>query len=257
MEGETKGEVYRVSLPRTDLAVTVEGVKLSPGFALGTWIAFKGIGQQAVAHGDLVLTETEVGPVVAEMERQGIQITGLHNHLIHESPRVMYLHFWGKGEASRLAHSLKNALDLTKTPLGPSKQGQGDEAFPQAESILKILGHKGDVKNGVLKVSISRSETIKMMGVDLPPGMGMATALNFQPSTDGKVVTTGDFVMTGDDVNRVVKALTDRGITVTALHNHLLHEAPELYFMQFWANDMPDKVAGGLKAGIDAMKREQ
>ncbi len=113
-QGETKGDVYRVSLPRTDLTVTVEGVKLIPGFALGTWIAFKGIGEQAVAHGDLVLTESEVGPVVAQLEREGIEITGLHNHLIYESPRVMYLHFWGKGEASSLARSLKKASTLPK-----------------------------------------------------------------------------------------------------------------------------------------------
>lgn len=254
VEGETKGDVYRVSLPRTDLTVTVEGVKLSPGLALGTWIAFKGFGEQAVAHGDLVLTENEVGRVVAPLELDGINITGLHNHLINESPRVMYLHFWGKGESSKLARSLKNALDLTKTPTRQRKHGESDKAFPQAESIMKVLGHKGYVKNGVLTVSIARAETIKMMGVDLPSSMGMATALNFQVGTDGKVVATGDFVMTGGEVALVAKALSERGITVTALHNHLVHESPRLYFMHFWANDLPDKVATGLKAGIDAMK---
>lgn len=168
LNGESKGDVYRISLPRTDLTVMLEGVKLRPGFALGTWIAFKGIGEDAVAHGDLVLTESEVGPVVAQLEREGIHITGLHNHLVHESPHVMYLHFWGKGEAARLARSLKNTLNLTKTPITQSKSGQGDEAFPQAESILKILGHRGEVKGGILKVSISRPESIKMMGVELP-----------------------------------------------------------------------------------------
>lgn len=253
VEGETKGDVYRLSLPRTDLTVTLEGVTLRPAFALGTWIAFKGTEEQTVAHGDLVLTESEVGPVVAQLEREGIHITGLHNHLINESPRVMYLHFWGKGEASRLARTLKKALTVTKTPIGPSKSPQGAEAFPQAETILKILGQKGEVTGGILKVYIARPERITMMSIDLPPSMGMATALNFQPAADGKVVATGDFVMTGDQVARVAKALSERGITVTALHNHLVHEAPELYFMHFWAHDKPEQVATGLKAGIDAM----
>ena len=254
VDGETKGDVYKVSLPRTDLQVTVDGVKLGPGFALASWIALKGDGNQAVTHGDLVLTENEVGLVVGQLELEGILITGLHNHLINESPRVMSLHFWGRGESSKLARSLKNALAVTKTPTRQRKLGEGDKAFPQAESIMKILGHRGDVKNGVLTVSIARRETIKMMGVDLPPNMGMATALNFQAGTEGKAIATGDFVMTGDEVLRVAKALSERGITVTALHNHLVHESPPLYFMHFWANDLLDKVATGLKAGIDAMK---
>jgi hypothetical protein len=257
VDGETKGDVYKVSLPRTDLQVTVEGLKLAPGFALGSWIAFKGDGKQTVTHGDLVLTENEVGRVVALLELEGIHITGLHNHLINESPRLMYLHFWGKGESSKLARSLKNALDVTKTPTRQRKQGEGDKAFPQAESIMKVLGHRGDVKNGVLTVNIARAETIKMMGVELPPSMGMATALNFQAGTDGKAIATGDFVMTGEEVPRVTKAMTERGITLTALHNHLLHESPDLYFMHFWANDLPEKVAAGLKAGIEAMKHPE
>jgi hypothetical protein len=185
----------------------------------------------------------------------------LHNHLIGETPRVMFLHIAGKGDAARLASHIKDALALTKTPLGESARKPGEvstktgaeEAGFNAEQIQQVLGHKGTVKGGVLQVSVPRSEPIKMEGVTLPPSMGMATALNFQQAGEGKVAATGDFVMIRDEVNAVTKALAEHGIMVTALHNHLVHGSPDLYFMHFWANDTVEKVAKGLRAGLDAM----
>lgn len=257
--GETKGEVYKVSLPRTDLSVTVENIKVKPGLALGSWIAFKSAERGAVAHGDLVLTEDEVHPVVQELEEHSIRITGLHNHLIHESPRIMYLHFWGQGDAAKLAHSLKEALSKTKTPMTEPHKGEesSEDAGFDAEQIQVTLRLKGNLKGGVLKVSVPREEKIMRSGIELPPSMGMATAINFQAAGDGKVAATGDFVMTGEEVNRVARALAEHGITVTALHNHLLHGSPDLFFMHFWAHDTPEKVTQGLKAGLEAMKRGQ
>jgi hypothetical protein len=114
---------------------------------------------------------------------------------------------------------------------------------------------KGAVNGGVLGLSKPRPEPITMMGVTLPPSMGMATSMNFQAADGGKVASTGDFVLTGDEVNPVISALTTHGIEVTALHNHMIHGSPELYFMHFWANDTPERVAGGLKAALDAMGR--
>lgn len=257
--GETQGDVYKISLPRTDLRVMVEGVLLKPGLALGSWIAFKAVGQGVVAHGDLVLGEDEVGPVVRELEEHGVQITALHNHLIHEVPHVMFLHFWGQGEAGKLAQQLKQALSKTKTPIGEAKKGEipAEEPGFDSEHIQATLGHKGTVKNGVLHVSVPRMDAVTESGVELPPSMGTATAINIQGAGAGKVAATGDFVMTRDEVNRVAKALTKNGIVVTALHNHLVHSTPDLYFMHFWANDSTEKVVKGLRTGLDAMKGKE
>jgi hypothetical protein len=259
--GELKDEVYKISLPRKDLSVSVKGVKVKPGLALGTWIAFKGAGNEAVMDGDLVLTEDEVGPVFQKLRKEGIEVTALHNHLIGETPRVMFLHVAGKGDAGRMAKQIKEALNLTATPIeaSPGKAGEvtakmgSEEAGFDTESIQKELGHQGKVKDGVLQVSISRPEHIKMEGATLPPAMGMATALNFQAAGEKKVAATGDFVLIKDEVDSVTKALADRGILITALHNHLVSGSPDLYFMHFWANDSAEKVAKGLRAGLDAM----
>ena len=130
----------------------------------------------------------------------------------------------------------------------------GEEADFDAELIQSLLAQKGKIKEGVLQVSVPRPEPIKMSGAILPPSMGMATAFNFQSGGGTKVAATGDFVMMRDDVDRVSKALTEHGILITALHNHLVHGSPELFFMHFWVNDSADKVAKGLRAGLDAMK---
>jgi uncharacterized protein DUF1259 len=261
--GELKDDVFKISLPRKDLSVSVKDVKLKPGFALGTWVAFKQRGNEAVLDGDLVLTEDEVGPVFAKLRKEGIEVTALHNHLIGETPRVMYLHIAAKGDSGQLASHLKEALSLTATPMGlPSAKPLGaslrnvaEEADFDAELIQKELGHKGMIKDAVLLISVPRPEQINMAGTILPSSMGMATAFNFQSSGGNKAAATGDFVMLRDEVDRVTKALTEQGILITALHNHLVHGSPELYFMHFWANDGAEKVAKGLRAGLDAMKR--
>src|SRR4051794_3223213 len=170
--GEAKGDVYKISLPRTDLQVTVDTIHIKPGFALGSWIAFKPAAHGAIAHGDLVLAEQEVPLVVQGLEANGIRITALHNHLIGESPRVMFLHFWGEGDAADLAQHLRDALSKTKTPMTDAKKPETEAAGFDAEQIQSVLGHKGTVKQGVLQVSVPRSEVIKQSGVELPPSMG-------------------------------------------------------------------------------------
>jgi hypothetical protein len=259
--GELKDDVYKISLPRKDLSVSVNGVKLKPGFALGSWIAFEGIGNEAVMDGDLVVTESELGPVLTQLRKEGIEISAVHNHLIGETPRMMYVHVAGKGQAASMAAHLKGALHLTATPLeaaaksGDASKGATEDPGFDAELIQKELGHQGKVKEGVLHVSVPRPEPIKMHGAALPPSMGMATALNFQSAGEKKVAATGDFVMVSEEVDRVTKALTEHGILITALHNHLVHGSPDLYFMHFWADDSAEKVAKGLRAGLDAMRK--
>jgi len=262
--GEMKDDVYKVSLPRKDLSVSVKSINLKPGFALGGWIAFKQAENDAVLDGDLVLTEDEVGAVLGKLRNEDIQVSALHNHLIGETPRVMFLHIEGKGDPGKMATSVKEALRLTATPMGPpaakamgaGMSNTGEDPDFDTAVIQKELGHNGKIKDGVLHVAVPRPETIKLAGVTLPPSMGMATALNFQSAGGNKVAATGDFVMVPDDVERVTKALTDHGILITALHNHLVHGSPDLYFMHFWATASADTVAKGLRAGLDAMKRD-
>lgn len=251
--GQSFGDVYKVTFPRSDLHVRVGAVAILPGLALTGWAAFKSAGAEAVAHGDLALTEAEVNPVVGKLRAEGIEVTAIHNHLLGETPRIMYVHFWGRGPADRLASSLKAALAITATPTpapapaGPSQDVEG------AELIQQVLGLKGAVKGGVLSLAKPRPEPITMMGVALPPAMGMATSMNFQSAGGGKVAATGDFVLLGDEVNPVISALRANGIEVTALHNHMINGTPELYFMHFWANGTPRRVAAGLEAALEAM----
>lgn len=261
--GELKEDVYKVSLPRKDLSVSLNGVQLKPGFALGSWIAFKQAGNNAVLDGDLVLAEPEVGAVFGKLRQEGIEVSALHNHLIGETPKLMFLHIAGKGDAGKMATSVKEALRLTGTPMEPQPANATPTAMSPATEehdfdvgvIDKELGHTGKLKDGVLHVSVPRPESIKMHGTTLPPSMGMATAINFQATQGNKVAATGDFVMVSEEVDRVTKALTEHGILITALHNHLVHGSPDLYFMHFWAVDTAEKVAKGLRAGLDAMKR--
>jgi len=254
--GQLQGDVYRVGLPRTDLAVTVHGIAIKPGLALGSWAAFKRAGTSAVVHGDLVLLPDEVAPVIAGLQAGGLQITAVHNHLIGETPRVMYVHYWGQAPEATLAAGLKSALQKSATPLQPPAAAApaSDPGF-DAAGFQQTLGRTGAVRGGVLSISIPRPEKITMMGVELPPAMGMATAINVQAAGGGKVAATGDFVMSDDEVNPLAKALTSHGIAVTALHNHMLHGTPMLYFMHFWAEGTPAEVGAGLKAAADLLAK--
>ena len=208
-------------------------------------------------HGDLVLTEPEVNPVISALQSHNFEITALHNHVINETPAIMYLHYWGQGSAVMLAQNLKDALARTKTPVTapalPPVAGTKDDL--PADQIQQAIGLKGTVTNGVLALSQPRPETIQMMGVTLPPSMGMATSINFQSAGAGKVAATGDFVMIADEVNKVARTLRQHEISITALHNHMLHGSPELYFMHFWAVGDAGKIATGLKAALGELKK--
>jgi len=257
LTGQMQGDVYRVGMPRTDLSVTVHGLAIKPGLALGSWAAFRKAGDQAVVHGDLVLLEGEVNPLISKLQAGGLQITALHNHLIDETPHLMYLHYWGQGGEAALAAALKAALQTTKTPLTPPAPPPATPADPgfDADAFQTALGLKGAVKGGVLGLSIPRPEKIMMMGIELPPAMGMATAINVQSAGNGKVAATGDFVMIDDEVNPIAKALRSHGIAITALHSHMIHGTPTLYFMHFWAEDTGANVAAGLKAATALLGR--
>jgi biotin operon repressor len=252
---EMPGGVYRVGLPRTDLKVTLDGVELKAGFALGSWLAFQKMGDDAMVMGDLVLTSEEVNPVMKKLEEGGIEITALHNHLLRNQPFTMYMHVLGRGDPVKLAATLHGALAMSKTPLPGAPSGVAQPSAPppidfDTAAVDKILGAKGKNNGGVYQFSIPRAEPIKDGGMEVPEAMGSAIAINFQPTGGGKAAITGDFVLVAKEVNPVLKALRDNGIEVTAVHNHILDDQPRLFFMHFWANDDAQQLANGLKAAL-------
>ncbi len=246
-----QGGVYRVGLPRTDLKATLDGVVLKPGFVLGGWLAFEKTGDQGMVMGDLVLTEQEVNPVMAKLATAGIEITALHNHLLRNRPFTMYMHALGHGDPVQLAAALHAALVESKTPFSAAPATAAPPPIDlDTAAIDQALGAKGTNNGGVYQFSIPRAESIKDGGMVVPPAMGSAIAINFQPTGGGKAAITGDFVLIASEVNPVLKALRDHGIEVTAIHNHMLDEQPHLYFMHFWANDDAKKLADSLRAAL-------
>lgn len=251
------GGLYKFSLPRSDLSVTVGDVRLKPALALGSWIGFLPVGAaNALVMGDLVLTEGEIGPVMRALQQGGVEQTALHNHLRGELPHVMYMHIMGSGKPDAIARAIHAALALTGTPAtagAPTAPPAGVDLDTAA--IARILGQAGKLNGVVYQETIPRAEVIHMAGQVIPPSMGVATALNFQPTTAGHVVTTGDFVLLSSEVNAVIRALRSHDIEVTALHSHMLDESPRLYFMHLWGDGETGAVARGLRAALDVTNR--
>ena len=249
------GDVFRIGMPRTDLTVTVKGVPVKAGFALGSYAAFKQVGDRAMVMGDLVLLDQEVPAVMSGLLSGGLEVTAVHNHLNEMSPHVMYMHYEGHGDAVQMAKALRQALSASATPLGTG--GAPPAAASQSpgldtKQIEQALGRQGrDVGAGVFQVTVPRAESITEMGQPLLPAMGVVTVMNFQPTTDGKAAITGDFVLVDKEVNAVARTLRQHGIDVTALHNHGLMDTPRLFYMHFWGNDDPVKLAQALKAALD------
>jgi hypothetical protein len=251
------GDVHRYGFPRTDLTVTLDGVTIRPALALGGWIALKPTHGEAMAMGDLVLLETEINPVLTKMIENGIEITAVHNHLLRGNPATFYMHVGGHGDPVKLATAIRTALAESKTPLGaPAAPATPPPAIDLDTARLdQIIGVKGQANGGVYQFGVPRRDSIKMAGTPLTPAgpLGVATAIGFQPTGSGKAAITGDFVMTAEEVNRVIKALRTNNIETTALHSHMLDEEPRLFFMHFWANDDAIKLAQGLRAALDKM----
>ena len=247
------GDVFRVGMPRADLSVTVKGVPVKAGFALGSYAAFKQVGDQVMVMGDLVLLDQEVQGVMAGLFAGGLAVTAIHNHLNEMSPHVMYMHYEGRGDAVQLAKALRQALAASATPFGGPAPAAVTGAALDTKPIEQVLGRTGrDIGGGVFQITVPRAEAITEMGQPLLPAMGVTTVLNFQPTGDGKAAITGDFVLIDKEVNAVAWALRHRDIDVTALHNHGLMDTPRLFYMHFWATGDPVTLAQGLKAALDA-----
>jgi len=247
------GDVHRYGFPRSDLQVTVDGVTIRPSFALGGWAAFKPMGNQAMVMGDLVLLGNEINGVISKLMEGGMEISAVHNHLLRAEPMTFYMHIAGHGDPVKMATVLKDALSTTKTPMTAPAAGTPPAIDLDTNQLDQIMGVKGGNNGGVYGFAVPRRDGISESGMQITPvgPMGVATAINFQPTGGGKAAITGDFVMIGSEVNPVVATLRTNGIEVTALHSHMLNEQPRLFFMHFWANDDAVKLAKGLRAAID------
>lgn len=247
-KGTLQDGVLKFTFPRYDLKVNVGVVPIQPELALTSWMAFHKVGNQTMVMGDLVLLESEIDPVIAQLIANGLEITALHNHLLYELPRIMYLHVSGIGDEVRLAQGIKNTLSATRTPLTghPASQPMPPEYW---NSVEAIMGKKGNQVGKVIQFSFPRADSIKEFGVVIPPSMGISQAVNFQAEGQN-AATTGDFVLIAQEVNPVIRTLKYYGITVTAIHNHMLYESPRLFFLHFWAVNRPDQLAYGIKEAL-------
>ena len=234
--------------------MTLDGVTIKPALALGGWVAFKPVHDGAMVMGDLVLLESEINPVMAKLIEGGVEITAVHNHLLRATPATFYMHVGGHGDPAKMASVIHDALSASKTPLSAPAAAVSPPAMDLNTARLdEVIGVKGQANGGVYQFGVPRRNPVSEKGMSLSPAgpLGLATAINLQPTGNGKAAITGDFVLTGDEVNPVIRALRSNGIEVTAVHSHMLDEQPRLFFLHFWANDDAEKLARGLRAAID------
>ena len=247
-----KGDVYRIDLPRSDLEVTSQGVEIKPALSLGSYLAFKDMGDgNTMVMGDLVLTEDEYNKVISELQEANIGQTVVHKHLLQESPAIWWTHIQGTGDPVAMAKSIRSALDLTGTPFTEPSSSESEDMGFDTGQLDQTIGHTGQSQGGIYKYSIGRADSVTEDGMELPAAMGISTALNFQPTGGGKAAINGDFAMTEEEVDSVIQALRENDIQVVSLHNHMLNEEPRIFFMHFWANDDAQKLAQGLRAALD------
>ncbi|MGL5166113.1 MAG: DUF1259 domain-containing protein [Afipia sp.] len=246
-------DVHRYGFPRTDLHVTLDGVAIKPAFALGGWVAFKPMGNQAMVMGDLVLTESEVNPVMARVLADGMEVTAVHNHLLRASPATFYMHIGGHGDPVKMALTIREALVLSKTPgvVVPATTGAPAALDLDTAKLDEAIGVKGRATGGVYQFGVPRADVISDDGMVVPAALGSAHAINFQPTGNGKTAITGDFVALAKEVNPLISTLRSNGIEVTAIHNHMLMDEPRTFFIHFWANDDAVQLASGLRAALE------
>jgi len=247
------GEVHRYGLPRSDLKVTLDGVAIKPALALGGWVAFAPVHGEAMLMGDLVLLETEINPVMTKLLEGGLDITAVHNHILRASPATFYMHVGGHGDPEKMAAVIRSALSVSKTPFDPPATTAA--AAPAVDldtaKLDEIMAAKGNATGGVYQFGIPRRDPATEGGMAVNPALGGANAINFQPTGGGKAAITGDFLVTGDEVNPLIRALRAGDIEVTAIHSHMLDEQPRMFFIHFWANDDAMKLAKGVRAALD------
>ncbi len=255
---DEKEGVFKVSVPRTDLAVTAGGVRLTPPMGLTSWAAFKSAGGETVVMGDLVLLEDQVNPVMSTALEQGLEVTALHNHFFWDTPKVMFMHIAGTAPEERLAAAVGRVFARMAETAGGKGEAPRAEIDPVRTTldparIEVILGAKGALASGVYRVVIGR--TARMHGLDMSAAMGVNTWAAFA-GADDRAVVAGDFAMLESELQGVLKALRGAGISVVAIHHHMTHEEPRILFLHYWGVGRTEDLAQGLRTALDRTRHE-
>jgi hypothetical protein len=243
----------RFNFPRRDQTLRLGDVTVSR-LALGSWVGFTGTSKKALVMGDLVVTLSELLPVEAAIDSQHLAVTAVHNHLAGETPTILYVHFHGVGPALELARHLDRVLARTTTPRGMAGPTMAPVTIDTSR-VAAVLGSPGTASGAVTQLTyVLVKGAIALGGDTVPAALAAGSPINIQAVTPDRFVATGDFAITQDHVEPVIAALTSHGITATGLHTHLMGEAPQIYFIHFWADGHPEDVLGGIKAALDAGK---
>ena len=256
VKGQSNNGEYKVTIPQNDLSVEVDGFKIIPPMGLGTWIAFTPMDNGAMIMGDLVLTETDLKPVQQEVIKQGLTISAIHNHFVRNHPNILYMHIGGAGPTEQIAQKAKAVLDKIAASRGgdPSKGTASTASVENSLDTKKlddIVGAKATMSKGVYKYTIGRPDVnLTEHGTKVTTFMGFNTWAAFQ-GTANHAVVAGDFTMTENEVAPVIKALIEHGIEVVAVHNHMVHEQPRIFFLHYWGVGNAEDLAKGLRAALD------
>jgi hypothetical protein len=254
MKGVEKNGEYKITIPQNDLKIVVDEFKIIPPMGLGSWAAFTPCGDSAMVMGDIILTETDLAPVQQEVIRQGFAITAIHNHFVRNRPNVMYMHVDSRGKAEALSISVKSIFDKVKESRGGDPKASPADSVTNTLNIAlldSIIGHKGELNKGVYKYTIGRPDVaLQEHGIPVSTFMGFNTWAAWQ-GTSERAAVAGDFTMLEDEVKPVIKALVENGIEVVAVHNHMVHEEPRIFFLHYWGVGNAEKLAKGLKSALD------
>lgn len=251
-EGEVDDGVLRVTFERSDLQVTKGGVPVSADLVFDCWYGFWPMKNgEVMLMGDTCVREDELPAVEKEIHQQGLDLTALHNHLIGETPKIMFLHLSGRGTAAEIARKVKAVLARTATPTGP-KAKETEMKKPDWSAITAVLGKPAESEGDIIEYGFKRRERLTMHGETLPSTDALETApeVKFQMLKDGRAVTYGEMILTADEVAPVFHVLIEHGIEIDALHNHMTAEEPRLFFMHWWAVGKPEVLARGVKAAL-------
>ena len=248
--------VFKVSAPRTDINVVVDGLKMKPPMGLTSWAAFKKARTGVMVMGDLTMLEDEVNPVMSVCLDNGLEVTALHNHFFYDAPKVMFMHIGGSGSVEQLAGAVRKALDKIKetraaSPSGPARAAEVAAGSIDGAAIEAIVGHKGQASGDVFKITVGRRSSHH--GVEVTNNLGMNTWMAFA-GTDGNARVDGDFAMKESELQGVLKALRSSGIEVVAIHNHMTMEEPRTVFLHYWGRGSTRELAEKLKKALSITK---
>ena len=256
---ENKGE-YKITVPQNDLKVVVDDFKIIPAMGLGSWAAFTPSSNGVMVMGDIIVTETDLKPVQQEVIKQGLTITAIHNHFVRNHPNVMYMHIGGSGSTEQMAQKVRAVFDAVKTSRGHDPAAAAPDSVVttiDAKVLDGIIGSKGEWSKGVYKYTIGRPDVpLKEHDVAVSTFLGFNTWAAWQGTPDHAAVA-GDFTMLEDEVAPVIKALVENGIEVVAVHNHMVHEQPRIFFLHYWGVGNAEQLAKGLKAALNETGKKQ